>query len=92
MEQQQAVVGSWSSRVGVWLPNVQHDGQAFGRDVRSDASPGQLSFPSNWLLTISAEIAKGLPSRYARSMTKGAITLKRISLSDDELDRLADVG
>jgi hypothetical protein len=92
MAQNQTAVGSWRGRVRSWLENVQYNRQVFGNDLRSAVSRSQQSFPSNWLLRISIEIAKELATKFVRSAIKDAATSLGISLSDGELDLLSELA
>lgn len=92
MERIQRGPGSWKSKVRIWLQSVQSNRQAFGYDIRSAVKNSQQSFPSNWLLRFVTEIAKDLATKFVRSAIKDAATSLGISLSDGELDVLADLA
>jgi len=74
------------------MEHQSHKRQVFGYDVCSTASRSRHSFPSNWILRILIEIAKELTTRCVRSAIKDTAAFLGISMSDRELDLLADVG
>ena len=90
MQQNQPAAGSWRGKVKSWLYDVQRYRQA-GYDVRSAVQHSQQLFPSNWLLTFSVAIAKDLATKIVRSAIKDAATSLGVTLSDGELDSLAEL-
>ena len=92
MAQNQTSAGSWKNRVRNWLLGVQQHRQPFQYDIRSAVVQSQQSFPSNLLLRIFIEVAKEWATKYVRSAIGDAATSLGVTLSDGELDILAELA
>ena len=92
MNQGQTAAVSWRIKVKKWLQNVENNRRVRGYDLRSAVSYAQQSFPSNWLLKFTAEVAKELAVKVVRWAIGDAAKSLGISLSDVELDLLAELA
>jgi hypothetical protein len=92
MAQNQTALGSWKSRVRSWLLTVQQHRQPFQYDIRSAVIQSQQAFPSNLLLRILIDFAKEWATKYVRSAIADAATSLGLTLSDGELDVLAELA
>ena len=92
MQQGQTAAGSWRSKVRSWLQNVEYNRRIIGYDLRSAVTHNQQSFPSNWLLKFATEVAKELTVKIVRSVISDAANSLGLTLSDEELDLLAELA
>ena len=92
MAQNQSSVGSWKSKVKNWLLIVRQHRQPFQYDIRSAVIQSQQSFPSNLLLRIFIDLAKDWATKYVRSAIADAAVSLGLTLSDGELDVLAELA
>lgn len=92
MPQNQTAIGSWRNKVKNWLLVVQQHRQPFQYDVRVAVMQSQQTFPSNLLLKIFIEVAREWATKYVRSAIEDAATSLGLTLSDGELDVLAELA
>lgn len=92
MAQNATSAGSWKSKVRNWLLIVQQHRQPFQYDIRSAVTQSQQTFPGNLLLKIFIEVAKEWATKFVRSAIAEAATSLGLTLSDGELDVLADLA
>lgn len=92
MAQIQTPVGSWKSKVRNWLLVVQQHRRPFQYDIRLAVTQSQQTFPSNLLLRVFIEVAKDWATKYVRSVIEDTATSLGLTLSDGELDVLADLA
>ena len=92
MAQYQSAPGSWRNKVKKWLLVVQQHRQPFQNDIRTAITQSQQSFPSNLLLRIFIDVAKDWATRYVRSAIADSATSLGLTLSDGELDVLAELA
>jgi hypothetical protein len=92
MAQNQTSAGSWKSKVRNWLLIVQQHRQTFQYDIHLAVTQSQQTFPSNLLLKISIEVAKEWATKFVRSAIEEAATSLGLTLSDGELDVLAELA
>lgn len=92
MAENQSSTGSWKSKVRNWLLVVQQHRQPFQPDIRSAVIQSRQAFPSNLLLRIFVEVAREWATRYVRSAIADAATSLGLTLSDGELDVLAELA
>jgi hypothetical protein len=92
MAQNTTSASSWKSKVRNWLLIVQQHRQPFQCDIRLAVTQSQQTFPSNWLLRIFIEVAKEWATKFVRSAIEEAATSLGLTLSDGELDVLAELA
>ena len=92
MAQNQSATGSWRNKVKNWLLIVQQHRQPFQYDIRTAVTQSQQSFPSSLLLRIFIDFAKDWATKYVRSVIEDAATSLGLTLSDGELDTLAELA
>ncbi len=92
MVQNQSSPESWKSKVRNWLLIVQQHRQPFQYDIRLAVMQSQQTFPSNLLLRIFTEVAKEWATKFVRSTIEDAATSLGLTLSDGELDVLAELA
>jgi hypothetical protein len=92
MAQNQSSAGTWKNKVRNWLLIVQQYRQPFQNDIRSSVIQSQQSFPSNMLLRVFIEFAKEWATKFVRSAIKDAATSLSVTLSDGDLDVLAELA
>lgn len=89
-QQPQAV--AWRARVGSWLQAVDHYHHMYFVDLRTSAAQCASDFPRNMLLVILSQIFRSLAVWFVKSAIKDAATQLGVSLSDAEVNVLADVA
>lgn len=83
---------AWKSRVKNWLLIVQQHRQQFRYDIRSAVIQSRQTFPSNLLLRVLIAFARELATKYVRSAIADAASSLGVTLSDGELDILAELA
>jgi len=89
--QQPQPVG-WRARVGSWLQAVDQYQHMYFVDLRTSATQCASDFPKNMLLVILSQIFRSLAVWFVKSAIKDAATQLGVSLSDAEVNVLADVA
>lgn len=92
MQQGQTAAGSWRSKVRSWLQNVEYNRRILGYDLRSAVTYNQQSFPGNRLLKFATEVAKELAVKIVQSAISDTANSPSLTLSDEELDLLAELA
>ena len=92
MAPNQSSAGTWKNKVKTWLLVVQQHRQPFQYDIRSAVIQSQQKFPSNLLLRILIDFVKEWATKYVRSAIADAATSLGLTLSDGELDVLAELA
>lgn len=64
----------------------------FGNDIQLAVRQSRQTFPNNWILKISVEVAQNLATKFVRFAIKDAASSLGLTLSDGDLDLLADLA
>jgi hypothetical protein len=90
-EQQSQLIG-WRAQVKGWLQAVQQYRTSYGVDLRTAATQHVVSFPRNLILVFVSQAVRALAVWLIKLALRDAAAGLGISLTDAELDVLADVA
>lgn len=88
----QPPVRTWRAQVRVWLRDVNQQRKLFSGSLQTAARQNQSRFPRNLLVRVVAIFIRRLAVRIIKSALKDAAGQLNISISNEELDAIADLA